>query len=175
MTSESFQDRLERLRSEWPARSIVECVMAEISTQPGPRNGRRSWLARLLRARRLAAAVAACGLFTALVLAWMIIAAHPTTLLAAIESDLVKAASAHISIISRDDRNQEYKADMWYRRGVGLRVESAEETIVKDGRFQWSWKVPVREAKRSFSASRRPHSCGSRWPSCWRCRTCLPS
>ncbi len=142
MTSESSEDRLERLRSEWPARSIVECVMAEISTQPGPLNGRRSWLARLLRARRLAAAAAACGLFTALVLAWMIIAAHPTTLLAAIESDLLKAASAHISIISRDDRNQEYKADIWYRRGVGLRVESPEETIVEDGRFQWSWKDP---------------------------------
>ena len=78
----------------------------------------------------------------ALGLAWLLIASHPTTLLAAIENDLSRAESAHLSLISRDDRNQEYKADIWYRRNLGVRVESPEGTIVEDGRFQWSWKDP---------------------------------
>jgi hypothetical protein len=142
MTSEYVENRLARLRAEWPARSIVDTVMAEIGAHPEPAAAHRSWIPRLLRTRRLAAALTACGLFAALGLAWLLIASHPTTLLAAIEGDLSRAASAHISIISRDERNQQYKADIWYRRNVGLRVESPGETIVEDGRFQWSWKDP---------------------------------
>ncbi len=142
MTSDRVEDRLERLRAEWPARSIVDTVMAEISSRPVQASARRSWLSRLLRARLLAAAVAACGLFTALGLAWLLIASHPTTLLAAIQDNLGRAASAHLAITFRDEHNREYKSDIWYLRNVGLRVESPEGTIVEDGRFQWSWKDP---------------------------------
>ena len=142
MTSDSVADRLERLRAEWPGGSVVDSVMAKIGAQPGPAPVRPSWLPRLFRTHRLTAALAACGLFAALGLAWLLIASHPTTLLAAIENDLSRAESAHLSLISRDDRNQEYKADIWYRRNLGVRVESPEGTIVEDGRFQWSWKDP---------------------------------
>ncbi len=63
-------------------------------------------------------------------------------MLAAIEDNLGRAKSAHLTITSRDEQNKEYKADIWYVRGAGVRAESPEGTIVEDESFQWSWKTP---------------------------------
>jgi hypothetical protein len=142
MTSDNVEDRLARLRADWPAGSIVDQVMARIGSRPEPVPARRTRFPRLPRRPRLVAALAASGLFVALGLAWLLIAGHPTTLLAAIQDNLGRAASAHLSITFRDDRGQEHKSDVWYRRDMGLRAESPEGTLVEDGQFQWSWRAP---------------------------------
>jgi len=142
MTSDNVEDRLDRLRADWPARSIVNRVMARIGTGPKLNPARRSWIPRTPRRLGLAAALGASGLFAALGLTWLLIASHPTTLLGALQDNLDKAASAHLAITFWDDHNQEYKSNVWYRRNEGLRAESPEGTLVEDGQFQWSWRDP---------------------------------
>ena len=98
------------------------------------------------RSRRLVSpltALAASGLLAALGLAWVIITSHPSTLLAAVQDNLARAASAHLLITARDDKGQAHKSEAWYRRGEGIRLESPEEVLVEDGQFQWSWRPNV--------------------------------
>ena len=66
---------------------------------------------------------------------------QPTTLLAAVQDGLKRARSAHVVLTAWADGGAVHKAEIWYRRDEGLRVESPEQVIVEDGKFQWSWKT----------------------------------
>ncbi len=162
MTSNDLEDRLERLRSEWPAGSIVENVMARIETEtPG-----------LVRRRhRLFAGLAASGLVAALGLAWLIVASQPTTLLAAVQDGLKRARLAHLVITAWDDRDAAQRAEIWYRRDEGLRFESPEQVIVEDGKTQWSWQTGGEGGASGLcSASAARGSSRRSFPGCSRCR-----
>ncbi len=130
-SSDDLEVRLARLGAEWPVGSMVDSVMARV-----PLAGRR----RARRPGRLFAGLAASGLFAGLALAWLILASQPRTLLAAVQDGLKHARSAHLVLTSWDDAGAAYKADIWYRRDEGLRMESPEQVIVEDGKTQWSWK-----------------------------------
>ncbi|MDR3618452.1 MAG: hypothetical protein P4L85_03810 [Paludisphaera borealis] len=130
-TQDDMDGRLARLRAEWPVGSMVDDVMARI----GPESPRRASLRR-----RLFAGLAASGLAASLGLAWLILASHPTTLLAGVQDSLNKAKSAHLIITAWNDRDVAYRSDTWYRKGEGLRVESPDQVIVEDGKTQWAWR-----------------------------------
>ncbi|AMV40596.1 hypothetical protein [Planctomyces sp. SH-PL62] len=134
------EDRLARLREAWPAGSMVDDVMARIdAVEPRPGRGRR-------RARRLAGlAASGLGLAGVLALAWLILAARPTTLLAAVQKGLERAGSAHLVMTSHDDQGREHRADVWYVKGAGVRMETPDRTIVEDGDSQWSWPTNATE------------------------------
>jgi hypothetical protein len=146
-TTNDAEDRLERLRAEWPVGSIVDHVMARIRLDAPQR--RRPW-------GRLFAGLAASGLLGALGLAWFIVASHPTTLLAAVQDDLKRAQSAHLVITTWNDQDVAHRAEMWYRRGEGLRVEAPEQVLVEDGATQWSWQTSADEAERVVLRQRSP-------------------
>jgi outer membrane lipoprotein-sorting protein len=133
-SSDDLEVRLAQLRAEWPAGSMVDSVMARLPVA----NHKRA-----RRTRRLSAALAASLLFAGLGLAWFILASQPRTLLAAVQDGLKRARSAHIVLTSWADGGASYKAEIWYRRDEGLRMESPEQVIVEDGKFQWSWKTPA--------------------------------
>lgn len=130
MAADDLEDRLARLRAEWPFGSMVDDVMARI----GPPEPRRSRLRP-----RLFAGVAASGLVAALVV-WLIILGQPKTLLAAVQDGLKRAKSAHVVTIFWDTAGAPHRSDLWYRRGEGLRTEWDGQVIVEDGKFQWSWR-----------------------------------
>jgi outer membrane lipoprotein-sorting protein len=137
MTPDHVENRLGQLRADWPVGSVVEKVMSRISTEPALIKARRA------RSRRLVsplAALAASGLLAAAGLAWVIITSHPSTLQAAVQDNLARAASAHLQFTFRDDKGQAHKSEAWYRRGEGIRLESPDEVLVEDGQFQWSWR-----------------------------------
>ncbi len=98
-----------------------------VPTRPGPFR------------RRLAAAVAAAGLLAAVGLAWVLVAASPRTLRAAVQDGLDRAASAHLTITIHDGQGRPIRSEVWYRRGEGLRSEAPDRVLVDDGRSQWSW------------------------------------
>ena len=105
---------------------------------PGPAGWAKT---RLGDPGRLFAGLAASGLVAGLALAWIILLSQPTTLLAAVQDGLKRARSAHLVMTTWADGGTAHKAEIWYRRDDGLRVESPEQVIVEDGKFQWSWKT----------------------------------
>jgi outer membrane lipoprotein-sorting protein len=129
-SSDDLEVRLARLGAEWPVGSMVDSVMARVPLA-GPRRARRTG--------RLSAALAASLLFAGLGLTWFIVASQPRTLLAAVQDGLKRARSAHLVLISWADGVAVHKAEIWYRRGEGLRMESPDQVIVEDGKSQWSW------------------------------------
>jgi outer membrane lipoprotein-sorting protein len=132
--SDDLEVRLARLGAEWPVGSMADSVMARIRSVER-RRSRRSG--------RLFAGLAASGLVAASALAWIIFASQPRTLAAAVQDGLKRARSAHLVLTAWADGGAVHKAEIWYRRDEGLRVESPEQVIVEDGRFQWSWKKGV--------------------------------
>jgi hypothetical protein len=140
MTPDNVEERLARLRAAWPAESIADRVMARLGACPDAPSDRRAWLSRLPRRSRLVAALAASGLLAAVSLAWLLIASHPATLLAAVEQNLARAGSAHLDITFWDAKGQPHKSEVWYRRDGGLRAEGPDEVIVEDPQFQWTWR-----------------------------------
>ncbi|WP_165250917.1 LolA family protein [Paludisphaera soli] len=132
------EDRLARLREAWPTGSMVDDVMARIAADE-PRRARR-------RGRRLAGlAASGLGLAGAFALAWLFLAARPTTLLAAVQKGLERAGSAHLVMTARDEQGREHRADAWYVKGVGVRMETPDRTIVENGASQWSWPTVAAE------------------------------
>ena len=133
-SSDDLEVRLARLGAQWPVGSMADSVMARIrvAERRPPR-----------RLGRLFAGLAASGLVAGLALAWIILLSQPTTLLAAVQDGLKRARSAHIVLTTWGDAGAVHKAEIWYRRDEGLRVESPEQVIVEDGKFQWSWKTPA--------------------------------
>jgi hypothetical protein len=137
MTPDHVEDRLAQLRSQWPVGSLAATIITRISSEPVPMKAHRARSHRLVSPL---AALAASGLLAALGLAWVIIASHPSTLLAAVQDNLARAKSAHLLIAFWDDKGQVHRSEAWYRRGEGIRLESPEEVLVEDGQFQWSWR-----------------------------------
>ena len=133
-SSDDLQARLARLGAQWPVGSMADSVMARIRLVERRRPRRRG---------RLFAGLAASGLVAGLALAWIIVLTQPTTLLAAVQDGLKRARSAHVVLTAWADGGAVHKAEIWYRRDEGLRVESPEQVIVEDGEFQWSWKPPA--------------------------------
>lgn len=132
-TTDDLDDRLARLREEWPVGSMVDDVMARIG--PGmPR--------RIPRRRQLLAGLVASALIAAIGLAWLTVVNQPKTLLAAVQDDLKKARTAHLTITAWDDQGVAYPVEqIWYRRGDGLRFEGSDRVILEDGTTQWSWST----------------------------------
>lgn len=129
-TPDDLDDRMARLRDEWPAGSMVDDVMARIGPAPPRRIPRR----------RLLAGLAASGLVAAIGVAWLSVGGQQRTLLAAVQDGIKRARSAHLTIASWDDRGVAHPVEeIWYRRDEGLRVEGPDRVIVEDGKTQWSW------------------------------------
>jgi hypothetical protein len=122
-----------RLRREWPVGSFVDDVMARIA---------RGCPRRVSRLLSRLAGLAAAGLVGAIGFLWFFIANQPKSLLAAVQDDLQKARSAHLTIAVWDDQDVAYPVQqIWYRRGEGLRYEGSDRVILEDGKTQWSWSA----------------------------------
>lgn len=145
--TDDLDDRLARLRAEWPVGSMVDGVMARI----GPAAPRRA-----RRRKRLFAALAASGLVVATGLAWLMIVSRPTTLLAAVQDGLERARSAHLAITAWNDRGEAHRAEIWYRRGEGLRSEGFGQVNVEDGKVQWSWRTDAGDGEPVVFRQRSP-------------------
>jgi hypothetical protein len=156
MTPDNVEERLARLRAEWPAESIVDRVMARLGTSLDPVAARSAWFTR----PRLFAALAASGLLAAVGLAWLLIATHPTTLLATVEQNLARAGSAHLDVTFWDDKGQAHKSEVWYRRDGGLRAEGPDEVIVEDVQFQWTWRKEAKPGEVIVLRQPRPNFLG---------------
>jgi hypothetical protein len=159
MTPEHVEDRLASLRAGWPARSIVDRVMARLAMVPeteAPPSS-RSWFSRW---PRLITAAVASGLLAAFGLAWLVIASQPTTLLAAIAQNLARAGSAHLDITVWDDKGQAHKSEIWYRQDGGLRAEGPDDVLVEDNQFQWTWRTGAQEAQPIILRQPRPNFLG---------------
>lgn len=146
-TTDDLDGRLARLRAEWPVGSMVDNVMARI-TPPAPR--------RELRRRRLFAGLAASGLFAAVGLAWLLVVSQPKTLLAAVQDGLERAQSAHLVITSWNNQDAAHRAEIWYRRGEGLRAEAPEQVIIENGKTQWTWRTDAGAGERVVLRQRSP-------------------
>ncbi|SIO40388.1 RNA polymerase sigma factor, sigma-70 family [Singulisphaera sp. GP187] len=132
-TPDDLDDRLARLRAEWPVGSMVDDVMARIGPAT-PRSVRRR--------ARLVAGLAAAGLIAAIGLAWVIVVSQPRTLLAAVQDGLERARSAHLVITFWDNHGVARPVEeIWYRQAEGIRVEESDRVIVEDGKTQWSWRT----------------------------------
>ena len=135
MISNDVEDRLERLRSEWPAGSIVADVMARIGPEAGPvaaSGQRRRW-------RRAAVGLVAAGLMAASVLALVSLVGHSNPRQAAIQEALARARSAHIVVTAGGQGGAADTAEIWYLRDRGFRAEMPNEVMVDDGRSLRSW------------------------------------
>ncbi len=157
MTSNELEDRLERLRWEWPAGSIVADVMARIGPEAGPvaaSGPRRRW-------RRAAVGLVAAGLLAASVLALMSLVGHSNPVQAAIQEALARARSAHIVVTAGGRGGAANTAEIWYLRDRGFRAEMPDEVIVDDGRSLRSWhragrdKEPIVVVRKSTGAAAR--------------------
>jgi hypothetical protein len=159
MTSNELEDRLERLRSEWPAGSIVSDVMARIGPADGPvaaSGPRRRW-------RRAAVGLVAAGLLAASVLALMSLVGHSNPVQAAIQEALARARSARIVVTAGGKSGAADPAEMeiWYLRDRGLRAELPDEVMVDDGRSFRSWhraerdEEPIVVVRKSTGAAAR--------------------
>lgn len=146
-TTDDLDDRLARLRGDWPVGSMVDDVMARIGPAAPGRRGRRS---------RLFAGLAATGLAASLLLAWLVVASQPTTLLAAVQEGLEKARSAHLAITTWDDRGQAHAGELWYLREKGLRAESPGQVLVEDGEHQWAWRTDAVQGESIVLRQRSP-------------------
>jgi hypothetical protein len=144
MISDDVDDRLSRLREEWPVASITENVMARVRTledsEISPRRPRR----RALAAAALAAVCVGLGM------AWIYVASTPSTLMAAVQDSLARASSAHLILTQTDEQGKTHRADAWYRRDHGFRIESPEGVLVDDGKYEWSWAATSDKDKESI-------------------------
>ncbi len=141
MTPQKIGDRLTRLREEWPVRSMTDDVMARVRNLELP-------VTSLRRPRRHA--LAAAGLGAAAVgfaVAWIYVASSPKTLMAAVQEGLSHSRSAHLILTRTDDQGKSHRAQAWYRRDEGFRVESPEGVIVDDGKYEWTWATPADKDK----------------------------
>ncbi len=144
MISDNVEDRLARLGEGWPVASIAENVMARVRTVDD-----RATLPRRPRRRALAAAAAA-AVCAALGVVWIYVASTPSTLMAAMQDSLVRSRSAHLILTQTDDRGKTHRADAWYRRDHGFRIESPEGVLVDDGKYEWSWATPADKDRESI-------------------------
>ena len=138
--SDHLDDRLDRLRSEWPVESMVGGVMTRIDSyvpQKAPR-GRR---------KRVFAGLALSGVLASLVLTWLVVFSRPALLLASVQHDLNRARCAHISITSWGKNEVELRDEIWYVKGKGLRVVQGDDVIVEDGTTQWTWSTKPGEGE----------------------------
>ena len=135
---DNLEERLAQLGAAWPVGSMVNDVMARIEPRA---------LAPVRRRRRVFAGVAASGLLVAAcTLAWLIFFHKPPSLLAAMQKDLANVSSVHVVLKTWDeDGVAQQPTEMWYRRGEGLRTESAETIEIDDGKTQWSWSKAAGE------------------------------
>jgi hypothetical protein len=153
MTTDDLEERLAKLRADWPVPSMVHDVMAQIdaaATKAGsrPPRGRR---------RQLALGVAVLGLLACLGLGWTLFTGGPRTLQAAIEEGLARAESAHIVFLAPDDQGQLMKVgEIWYRRGEGYRSEHGDEVEVDDGTHHWLWSTEGGATGKELTVLRRP-------------------
>ena len=140
-TSENRDDRLDRLRSEWPVESMVDGVMARVNElAPRPR--------RKPRRTKILASLALSAMIASLALGWILLFSRPQSLLASVQHDLRQAKHAHIVITHWDKKDETQRAEIWYARGKGLSVTHGDEIIVEDGKTQWTWSTKPGDGER---------------------------
>ena len=106
----------------------------------GPRESPRRLATLPRRPRRRALATAAAAAVCAgLGVVWTYVASTPSTLMAAVQDSLVRSQSAHLILTQTDDQGKTHRADAWYRRDDGFRIESPAGVLVDDGKYEWSW------------------------------------
>ena len=155
--SDDLDDRLDRLRSDWPVESMVDDVMTRVNNcapRRAPKFGRN----------RVFAVLAASMTIATLALVWLLIFSRPASLLASVQNDLKHANSAHIVITHWSNNEAGQRAEIWYVKGRGLRVDQGDEVIVEDGTTQWMWstkpgegeKVVLRQSTPGFFTTQLP-------------------
>ena len=131
MLREEIEVQLVSLSSQWPGESVASAVMSRVNdtTPVVPR-------ANLVRATYytltgvLATAIVIIGFWTL----------TPRSLQAALKADLTRADHAQLSI-QRFSKNQWRRADIWFSRNRGFRVEHNGQVTVDDGRISRCWNV----------------------------------
>ena len=153
--SDDLDDRLDRLRSDWPVESMVDDVMTRVNNyapRRAPKFGRN----------RVFAGLAASMMLATLALVWLLVFSRPASLLASVQNDLKHANSAHIVITDWGNNEAGQRAEIWYVKGKGLRIDQGDEVIVEDGTTQWMWSTKPGEGEkvvlhRAAQGSLRPN------------------
>jgi hypothetical protein len=147
--SDNLDDRLDRLRSDWPVDSMVADVMTRINRH-SPR--RSSKFGR----KRVFAGLAASGIVITLAFVWLIMLSRPASLLASVQDDLNRASYAHVVITQWGVNQDGHRAEIWYAKGKGLRVDQGDDVIVEDGKTQWAWSTKPGEGEKVVLRQQSP-------------------
>ncbi len=143
MNSKEIETRLSQLGANWPVGSVAESVSRRLETLPisqmaKPHSRRWQWT--------LAGSVLI--LLVAISVVWTTMLATPSTLAAQVKASIRKSVSAHIAMTTIDAKGGRIRANIWYSREHGFRMESTDEWVVDDGRQQWTWNPIVNESDR---------------------------
>jgi hypothetical protein len=143
MKPESIESQLHAARTRWPVESIADRVARQIENEAvasTPIRSARRWLLTL------AGSLLMLVVSTAFIMTVMM--GNSSTLYAQLKSDIERSRSVHIKIIATDETAKKTTGDIWYERGQGFRMESADEIVVESEGQQWSWNPAVADAER---------------------------
>ncbi len=156
--SDNLEERFAKLRGEWPAASLVDDVMKRIPSQDFEMQKKPAFEPTMPTRRRgrLFAGLVSSGLFIGMAIAWVMIISRPTTLLAAIQDNIKNAQSAHVVITHWNDKDVAVRTQIWYRKNVGVRVESPDEVCLEDGKTQWTWSTKKTDGERVILRQKSP-------------------
>lgn len=121
------------LGRNWPVPSAAHAVMRRIQREGVPPSRRPVY-----RRRPVLLAIAA-SLLVAVGLPAMLLVGTAHTLQAQVVEALKQTSAAHLIISALDEQGVRRQAEIWYSRERGFRLESPDETIVDDGKQQWTW------------------------------------
>lgn len=133
MSHQELEADLFGLGRKWPVPSVADAVMRRIQREGVPESRRPA-----RRRRRVLLAIAA-SLLVAVGLPAVLVVGTPQTLQAQVVEALKQTSAAHLIISAFDEQGVRRQAEIWYSHDRGFRLESSDETIVDDGKQQWTW------------------------------------
>lgn len=133
MIHQELESSLIELGRNWPVPSLADRVMRCIARESTPRS---RWHGH--RRQRVLFAMAA-SLLVAMALPALLLVGGPHTLQAQVVEALKQTSAAHLIISALDEQSVRRQAEIWYSHDRGFRLESPDETIVDDGKQQWTW------------------------------------
>lgn len=140
MSHQDLEAELVKLGQNWPAPSVADAVMCQIHRDGAPQSRRPAHRRRRVLLAIAASLLAAVGISAALVFG------TAQTLQAQVVEALKQTSAAHLVISALDEQGVPRQANIWYSHGRGFRLESSDETIVDDGKQQWTWSTRKSEA-----------------------------
>ena len=133
MSYQELEADLVELGRNWPVPSVADAVMRRIQREGVPQSGRP------VRCRQAVFLAIAATLLVAVGLPAVLVVGIPHTLQAQVVEALKQTSAAHLIISAPDEQGVRRKAEIWYSHDRGFRLESPDETIVDDGKQQWTW------------------------------------